>query len=118
MARQTSRNTVLKARRLRKEMSLPEVLLWQQLRGSEPRIRRQHPAGPYVLDFYCPAAKLGIEVDGVAHEMGDRPQRDEVRAAFFEARGVGLIRIPAAEVLASPVEIAEAVLAVCRDKTG
>jgi len=53
-------------------MTLPEVVLWQHLRGrhfSGPRFRRQHPAGPYVLDFYCPAAKLAVEIDGYVHGL-------------------------------------------------
>jgi very-short-patch-repair endonuclease len=53
---------------LRRALTLPEVLLWQVLR-SRPggyRFRRQHPAGPYVLDFFCAAAGLCIEVDGKA----------------------------------------------------
>ena len=48
------------ARKLRSEMSLPEVLLWRQLRLRPVglKFRRQHPAGPYVLDFYCAAARF------------------------------------------------------------
>lgn len=43
-----------KARRLRRSMSLPEVLLWRELRKKPNGLqyRRQHPAGPYVLDFF------------------------------------------------------------------
>jgi very-short-patch-repair endonuclease len=58
------------ARRLRQDMSLPEVLLWARLRHRQPgvpRCRRQHPIGPYVLDFYFSEAKLAIEVDGYSH---------------------------------------------------
>jgi very-short-patch-repair endonuclease len=57
--------TLGKAKRLRREMTAPEVRLWQQLRvrgPDRPVFRRQHPIGPYVLDFYCPAAKLCVEV--------------------------------------------------------
>jgi len=62
------------AKQQRRSMSLPEVLLWQQLRKRDQglRFRRQHPAGPYVLDFYCPSIKLAVEVDGEAHARGDR----------------------------------------------
>jgi len=59
------------ARRFRRELSLPEKLLWVRIRRSELNFRRQHPIGEYVLDFYCPAAKLAIEVDGAAHDFGD-----------------------------------------------
>ena len=67
------------ARRLRRELTLPEKLLWVRLRRSDLNFRRQHPIGHYVLDFYCPAAKLAIEVDGAAHDFGDRPARDDRR---------------------------------------
>ena len=62
------RKTVLNARTLRRAMTRPEVLLWQVLRERPNglRFRRQHPVGPFVLDFYCPAARLAIEVDGMS----------------------------------------------------
>jgi len=102
IARQTTKTTVLRAKSLRAAMSLPEVLLWRELRQAEIKIRRQHPLGPYVLDYYCPAAKLAIEIDGIAHDMGNRPQRDEHRAAFIADRGLRLVRIPATDVLNQP----------------
>jgi very-short-patch-repair endonuclease len=118
MARQTSRETVRKARRLRREMTLPEVLLWRLLR-QEPdglKFRRQHPAGPFVLDFYCPAAKLGIEIDGVAHDIGDSPERDAAREVFLAERGIELVRIPASDVLNSVESVADSLLGVLRDR--
>lgn len=57
-----SNRTYKSARRLRRTLSLPENLLWVRLRGTTPRIRRQHPIGAYILKFHCPAAKLAIEV--------------------------------------------------------
>jgi very-short-patch-repair endonuclease len=86
---------------LRRELTLPEVLLWQALRrkGTGHHWRKQHPAGPYTLDFYCDAAKLCVEVDGEAHGRGDRPGRDLRRDAWLAAEGVATLRIPAAEVL-------------------
>jgi very-short-patch-repair endonuclease len=90
-----------RSKELRGEMSLPEVLLWQQLRrgGTGHHWRNQHPAGPYSLDFCCDAAKLCVEVDGEAHERGDRPERDARRDAWLAANGITTLRIPAAEVL-------------------
>lgn len=101
------------ARRLRRSLSLPEVLLWNRLRGAEVRFRRQHPIGPYVLDFYCPTAKLAIEVDGVSHDMGDRPQRDEVRTDWLRSCGVQVLRIPATDVLGDPDAVADELLQLC-----
>ena len=116
LARATTKRTVSKARILRKEMSLPEVLLWRVLKAKPLGIkfRRQHPIGPFVLDFYCPQAKLAIEIDGIAHDMGDRPLRDENRTAWLETQGIGLLRIPASDVLKSTEQAAEAIVAACR----
>src|SRR3954469_10158826 len=68
--------TFKRARALRRAMTLPEVLLWQALRGGQVgglRFRRQHPIGHYVLDFYCPALRLAVEVDGAAHDIPEGP---------------------------------------------
>ena len=75
------RPEIYEARRARREMSLPEVLLWQRLKGSPQGIafRKQHPIGQYRADFYCALARLVIEVDGIAHDLGDRPERDVER---------------------------------------
>jgi very-short-patch-repair endonuclease len=101
------------ARRLRKNLSLPETLLWRRLRGAKVRIRKQHPIGPYVLDFYCPSAKLAIEVDGFAHDTGDRPRRDEIRTEWLESQGLKIMRIPAKDVLADPDSVADSLLRLC-----
>lgn len=92
--------TVQRARHLRVQMTLPEVLLWQVLRGkrlSGYRFRRQHPFGPYVLDFYCDAAKLAVEVDGDDHRR--RAETDALRDAWLASQGVRTLRIPAVEIL-------------------
>ena len=89
------------ARGLRRTMSLPEVLLWRELR-KRPRdvqFRRQHPAGPYVLDFFCATANLALEVDGDAHNFGDRPQRDAARDLWLNSQDIRVLRIPATDVL-------------------
>lgn len=90
-----------RAKALRKQLSLPEVLLWTALkeRPGGFKFRSQHGAGPYVADFYCHEARLIIEVDGENHGFGDRPERDRVRDGWFDARGLDVMRIPAREVL-------------------
>ncbi|HUD28535.1 MAG TPA: endonuclease domain-containing protein [Novosphingobium sp.] len=107
--------TIRKARQLRRKMTLPEVLLWQHLRRSPLglKFRRQHPIGPYVLDFYCPSAKTGIEIDGIAHAMGHNPERDLARDVWLQAQGVSLIRLPAAQVLKNAPETAETIVRTC-----
>lgn len=110
MPRTSLGRNVARARELRQQMSLPERLLWVRLRASTVRIRRQHPVGPYVLDFYCASKKLAVEVDGFAHETGDRPQRDEARTVWLVTQGIRVPRIPAKDVLADPDGVAEALL--------
>jgi len=95
------RPAVDRARKLRREISLPEVLLWQQLklRPHGLKFRKQHPVEPYIADFYCPEKRLVIEVDGVAHDMGGNPARDERRNAFFAERNLEVLRIAAKDIL-------------------
>ncbi|HEV2568488.1 endonuclease domain-containing protein [Sphingomonas sp.] len=97
-------------------MSLPEVLLWQRLKGSPQGIafRKQHPTGPYRADFYCAAAKRVVEVDGLAHDMGDRPARGEQRTAWLETRGYHVLRVLASDVLRDPDEAATSLIAYAK----
>ena len=95
-------------------MTLPEVLLWVRLRERRPgrlQFRRQHPVGPYVLDFYCSEARLCVEVDGQMHYDGDRPRRDAARDAYLNSLGVRVVRYPASAVLEDPEEVVEWILA-------
>jgi len=110
---QGPRETIRRARRLRREMSLPEVLLWQELRKRPAglKFRKQHPGGPYVGDFFCHAARLVIEVDGEGHERGDRPRRDAARDAWFAERRFAVMRIPAEEVLSNLEGVVQGIVA-------
>jgi len=90
-----------RARRFRSGLTPPEARLWtalkrQALRGH--RFRRQHPIGPYILDFYCAAAKLAIEVDGQTHLDPDRSQHDQNRTTWLAGKGIRVVRIAAVDV--------------------
>ena len=89
------------ARRLRRTMSLPEVLLWREVRKKPNGLqyRRQHPAGPYVLDFFCATTNVAIEVDGEAHSRGDQPLKDQLRDDWRKEHGIRVMRIAAQDVL-------------------
>ena len=83
-------------------MSLPEVLLWQQLRGRRLeglRFRRQHPVGPFILDFFCAEAHLAVEVDGASHYVGNRQEQDAYRDRWLSESGIHTLRLPASLVL-------------------
>ena len=101
------------AKRLRKQMTPPEIALWLALRANEEglRFRRQHAAGPYVLDFYCAPARLAIEVDGEAHNHGNRPERDAARDAWL-AQNIQVLRYPAREMLANLDDVVRQVTCV------
>jgi very-short-patch-repair endonuclease len=83
-------------------MTLPEILLWQELRKRPGglKFRRQRPTGEKLsLDFYCSDARLAIEVDGEVHGLGDRPQRDARRDAWLASAGIATLRIAATDIL-------------------
>ena len=112
------RPTVKKARRLRRSMSPPEVVLWHRLRHRPGgfKFRRQHPAGSYILDFFCSEARLAIEVDGIAHDLGNRPDADRVRDKWLGAQGVAVLRISAADVVRTPDQVIEWIVARCVER--
>ena len=83
-------------------MSPPEARLWRCLKGDQLAglgFRKQHPIGPYILDFYCDSARLCVEVDGYSHGTGARPERDERRDAWLAAQGIRTLRISVELVL-------------------
>ena len=107
------KETVDNARRLRRNLSPPEARLWSRLRTRAPGapiFRRQHPIGRYVLDFYCAKARLAVEVDGIGHDMGDRPQRDLRRDAWLRAQGVTVMRISASDVMRAIDDVVDAIV--------
>ena len=112
-----AKKTIENARQLRRVMTLPEVVMWAWLR-SRPfglRFRRQHPIGRYIADFYCPAHKLIIEIDGIAHDMGENPRRDAYRDDWLKRLGFRVVRIPAADVLDDFDAVVRMILWNCGD---
>jgi very-short-patch-repair endonuclease len=102
--------TIQRARALRRRMSLPEVLLWKAVRRGKlgARFRRQHPLGPWILDFYCHAARLAVEIDGASHDDPDRMLLDRRRTRWLERQGISVHRIPARAVLGNLDGVLEA----------
>lgn len=81
-------------------MPQPEQKLWYYLRKRflDLKFRRQFGIGPYIVDFYCPAIRLAIEVDGDSHFDPDAHRRDERRDSFIKAQGIRMIRIKNTDV--------------------
>jgi very-short-patch-repair endonuclease len=90
-----------RARAFRRRLTPPEARLWIRLKGDgleDLGFRKQHPIGPYILDFYCAAAKLAVEVDGVSHATEERAAHDVRRTAWLGLKGIRVIRIAASAV--------------------
>ena len=86
---------------MRRNLTPPEARLWRYLKGGNlagARFRRQHPVGVYILDFYCPAARLAVEVDGAVHDAPDRIAHDRRRTGWLEAQGIMVLRYPAISI--------------------
>lgn len=82
------------AKKLRKDMTPWERKLWYLfLRGYSPRYQRQKPIGSYIVDFYCAAAALAIELDGGGHYTPQQAELDRARTAALEEMGVQVLRI-------------------------
>jgi very-short-patch-repair endonuclease len=99
-----ARTQGLPARRLRATMNATELLVWSRIRGRQLdgwKFRRQHPIGPYVVDFYCPAARLIVEVDGPAHGFDERWAYDVRRQAWLESEQYQVLRVTVEEILRS-----------------
>ena len=94
--------TFTRARQLRRAMTLPEAALWQLLRRhqlADLRFRRQHPIGPYILDFYSASAKLCIEIDGPSHAEPAQIAHDRQRTRWLEGQGIRVLRFTADQIL-------------------
>ena len=97
MARRTSENQLAFARRLRRNMTHAETMLWRTLRGSALdgiKFRRQVPLGPYVMDFLCVQHRLVVELDGAPHERDERRLYDASRDDWLRERGYRVLRLP------------------------
>jgi adenine-specific DNA-methyltransferase len=84
-----------RARRLRHEQTDAEARLWHHLRAGQLyglKFRRQHPFGPFILDFYCATRKLTIELDGDQHASVEGIVSDERRSAYLSAQGIRVLR--------------------------
>ena len=83
------------ARKLRREQTDVEGLLWSRLRNRQVdgfKFKRQVPKGKYVVDFCCAEARLIVELDGDQHAFEDYAKRDAERTRYFEECGFSIIR--------------------------
>ncbi len=89
------------AKDLRQRQTAAEVVLWSCLRRGQigVKFRRQHPIGPFVVDFCCLSAHLILELDGAVHERPDVREQDEWRSDYLAGHGFRVIRFANEDVL-------------------
>ena len=105
------------ARQLRSEQTEVEQQLWRALRNRRlqgVKFRRQHPVPPYVLDFYCHAAKLAIELDGSQHI--EQETYDQQRTAFLNQQGIHVLRFWNQDVLKHQEAVMETIWKTLRER--
>lgn len=104
---------VASARDLRQRLTPAEAALWDRLRRQQLGVtfRRQHPVGPFVVDFCCLPARLVVELDGSIHDLDDVREQDAWRTGHLEARGFTVLRFPNDDVLSRPDTVIAAIRA-------
>jgi len=103
-----------RARRLRGRLTPVEQTLWERLRNRRLeglKFRRQHPLGPYIVDFYCAEHRLVVEVDGPIHLR--RREEDALRDEYLTRYGYHVLRIRNDEVENDLEAVLERILQAC-----
>ena len=106
-SRRLNNSRPLEARRraLRANLTPAEAALWRALQRSSlkgRKFRRQQSFGPYIVDFYCAAEKLVIELDGAAHDSERSFVHDQARDWFLRSLGLTVVRLENRCVLEDP----------------
>ena len=84
-----------KRRKLRREMTYCERIVWIHLRKKQPgyRFLRQYSVDHFLIDFYCPKLKLAVGIDGDVHDFPDQKKYDVKRQKYLENFGIKFVRI-------------------------
>ena len=108
-----------RAREMRKNQTPAEQFLWQALRILPYKFRRQRPFGYFIVDFYCPVAKLVVEVDGDSHFNEQAQAYDAERSAYLQGLGLWVLRFTNRDVFTQRDAVVAEIMRVCdgRDPT-
>jgi very-short-patch-repair endonuclease len=101
-----------RSQQLRNERTPAERFLWLKIRGRRLNgfwFYRQKPVGVYIADFYCPKAKLVIEVDGGQHSANEVKEYDKARSEYMKSIGLSILRFTNTEVLANIKSVLETI---------
>ena len=107
-----NRNLKQYSRQLRENMTDAERHLWAKIRMKQLKgyqFYRQNPIGDYIVDFFCPRAKLVIEVDGSQHLVGETIQYDRIRDDYLSSLGLRVLRFTNTDVLINIKGVVESI---------
>jgi very-short-patch-repair endonuclease len=113
------RNNVERCKNLRKDQTDAEKKLWAIMRNRQlagVKFRRQFSIGKYILDFYCPEYRLGIEADGGQHYEDKGKKQDEIRTRELLELGVEILRFSDREILNNIEGVCEKIHEILREK--
>ena len=108
--------TLEHARKLRRDMTPQERALWARLRAKQLsglKFRRQHPMGRYIVDFYCHAHRLVVELDGDSHAGAEQQAYDDARTRWLRERGLRVLRFTNQDVGRSIDSVLEEIARHC-----
>src|ERR1700749_2394590 len=104
--------TLKRAKSLRRPMTPQELGLWLRVKNRQLggfKFRRQHPIGPYILDFYCAEVRLAVGIDGQSHWSPEQERHDTRRDAYIREMGIETLRL-SADSLKQPGAAADCIL--------
>ena len=113
LSKEVRHGIVERARKMRTEPTPEEEILWESLRKRRLggfKFRRQHVIAAYIVDFYCPQARLVVEIDGLVHEK--QKEYDQEREEVLTARGYRVIRFTNEEINADLDEVLKRILEI------
>jgi very-short-patch-repair endonuclease len=118
---QTHNRPELKENRkaLRNNSTSPEAFLWNYLKGKQlkgRKFRRQFSVGNFILDFYCPAEKLCIELDGADHFTSAGYEYDEKRTSYLNKLGIIVIRFENETVFNATENVLESIMSYFKEE--
>jgi very-short-patch-repair endonuclease len=114
-----NKNMLAKAKALRKNMTTAERKLWSLVRRNQLGVhfRRQAPLGPFIVDFYCPAAKLVVELDGSHHDFREEKDYDKLREEHLKAAGLKVVRFKNHQILRDVANVLAEIQAQIKSST-
>ena len=117
--KKSSSKLISNAKTLRKGQTRAESILWNELRNRRLeglKFRRQHPVNDFILDFYCPQASIGIEVDGSIHDISEQKEYDIERHNSLNNLGIHLIRFTNNDIYDGLERVIEIIRITCKQR--